>query len=72
MGLHSILTDSTEKLELDTSSDEADTRSSLVCTGFLIFLNHNLLLTLDLINYGAMLGHSFSLYHRQAKCQPLS
>ena len=29
---------------------------------FLILLNHSLLLTLDLINYGASLGHFFHLY----------
>ena len=39
---------------------------------FLIILDHSLLLSLYLINYGSRLGYYLSLYHRSVKCQPLS
>ena len=38
---------------------------------FLIFLNHRLVIASILNNYGALLGHYFCLYQRQAKCQLL-
>ena len=77
-GLDSVLTDSINTLELDASFDEANTVLSSVPLGFLnsvaflIILDYSLILALNLISYGASLGHYFCLYHRQVKCQPLS
>ena len=61
-GLDSILTDSIEIPELDTSLDEPDAITSSVSSGFLhsvlflIILNCSLLLALGLQNCGAKLG----------------
>ena len=66
-GLDSILTDSLKTAELDTFLDEPDVITSSVSSGFLhlllflILLIHSLLLTSDLFNYGARLGHFFHL-----------
>ena len=62
-GLDSILTDSLETLELDTSLEEPDAITSSVSSGFLnwlvpflIILSHSLLLAFILVNSGARLG----------------
>ena len=61
-GLDSILTDSLETPELDTSLDEPDAITSSVSSGFLhsvaflIILSHSLLLAFKLINCGVRLG----------------
>ena len=72
-GFDSILTDFIKTPELVASFEEADTMLSSVSTGlyvqvvlFMIFINHNLVLESNVINYGARLRHCFCLYHRQA------
>ena len=55
-GLDSILTDSLETPELDTSLDEPDAITSSVSSGFLHSVSHNLLLAFKLVNCGARLG----------------
>ena len=78
-GLDSILMDSVETPELDSSFDEGDTGPLSASSGFLHFLgtllklqNHSLLLASNVKNYGDRLGHYFCLYHRLAKCLLLS
>ena len=67
-GLDSILTDSTETLELDIYLDEPNVITPSVSSGVLCSvsiisdtLNHSLLLASDLVNYGARIGHFFHL-----------
>ena len=77
-GLVSILIDSVNTPELDTSIDEADVMHSLVSPGFLhsvvfqTILDCSLLLASSFVNYGARLGLYFCLYQRQVEYQPLS
>ena len=77
-GLDSILTDSIEMPELDTSLDDPDALKSSDSSGFLhsilflILLNCNLLLALGLINCGARLGCFLHLCLWLPRCQHLN
>ena len=77
-GLDSILTDSLETLELDTTLDEPDIITSSVSSRFLhsvpflIILSHSFLLSFGLINYGARLGLFLPLCLWLPRCQHLN
>ena len=77
-GLDSILTDSLETLELNTSLDEPDIITSSVSSGFLhsvpflIILSHSLLLALELINCGARLWLFLPQCFWLPRCQHLN
>ena len=78
-GLDSILTNSPETLELDTSLDEPDVITSSVSSGFstwlvpfLIILNCSLPLALGIINCGARLGLFLPLCLWLPRCQHLN
>ena len=78
-GLDSILTDSVETLELDTSLDEPDAVTSSVSSSFstwivlfLIILNCNSLLALGLINSGARLRPFLHLCLWLPRCEHLN
>ena len=78
-GFDSILTDSLETPELDTSLEEPDAITSSVSFGFLhslvpflILLSHSLLLAFILINCGARLGLFLPLCLWLAGCPHLN
>ena len=77
-GLDSILTDSLETPELDTSLDDPDIITSSVSSGFLhsvpflIILSHRLLLAFELVNCGARLGLFLPLCLWLPRCQHLN
>ena len=69
--------DSVDTPELGASFDKADCMPTSMSSGFLcsvpflIILDCILFLSLNVINYGAGLGHYFYLYYWHIKCQPL-
>ena len=75
-GLDSILTDSLETLELDTSLEEPDAQFLLGFSTWLvpilIILSHSLLLAFILINCGARLGLFLQLCLWLPRCQHLN
>ena len=79
-GLDSILTDSLETLELDTSLEEPDAITSSVSSGFLpawlvpflIILSCSLLLAFILINCGTRLGLFLPLSLWLSRCPHLN